>query len=215
MVPYDIQERLRLLGDGERKTSLKILSCGYANHLGAPAPNLLKPEWRNAIKSYLLENAIKIFVIDNIASLTPGIDEKLKEQWGPINQWLLELRFEGITTILLHHHGKRGHQWGTSAREDNVDVSMDLVGGSAMENGCRFIAKFTKTRIPTHDLPLVADFNFWLKFDGEGLILPRKSRHTVKPPEPSARNRRGKGSLAANDGAADCRRLQYTRRYWP
>ena len=42
---------------------------------------------------------IKLWVIDNLASLAAGLDENKKRDWDPVNQFLLELRFAGISTI--------------------------------------------------------------------------------------------------------------------
>jgi len=48
----------------------------------------------------------------------------------------------------------------------------------------------------------------------EGMILPRKGGHTVKLPEPNARNPQEKGSSAANGGVSDCRMFRCIQRYW-
>jgi RecA-family ATPase len=172
MPASDVQERLKLLGDDERRASLKVLSSGYASQLGASTPLLTESSWRNDMKLYLLDNGIELFAIDNIASLTPGIDQNRKEDWDPINQWLLELRFAGITTVLVHHTGKGGDQRGTSAREDNVDVSIVLKAphNYSRKDGCRFVASFTKARIPNAYIDLVADREFCLKYDDNGLV---------------------------------------------
>jgi putative DNA primase/helicase len=110
----------------------------------------------------MLKNSVRLWVCDNIASLTPGIDENSKESWDPINQWLLELRFSGITTIFLHHENKIGGQRGTSAREDNLDVCVSLKRPPdyAADQGARFIVNFTKSRLPLEHLPLIADHEF-------------------------------------------------------
>ena len=110
------------------------------------------------------DQKIKFWVIDNLASLASGIDENVKKDWDPINQWLLELRFSGITTLMLHHTNKEGGQRGTSAREDNIDISIMLKNARdyTPEDGARFIVHFTKQRIPTKDLQLISDTEFKL-----------------------------------------------------
>jgi hypothetical protein len=77
---------------------------------------------------------------------------------------LLELRFAGIATIMLHHVSKDGKQRGTSAREDNLDISLMLKSPSnyVPEDGARFIVHFTKQRVSTKDLHLIADTEFKL-----------------------------------------------------
>ena len=88
----------------------------------------------------------------------------MKKDWDPINQWLLELRFAGITSFMLHHTNKEGGQRGTSAREDNIDISIMLKSAPdyTPEDGARFIVHFTKQRIPTKDLQLISDTEFKL-----------------------------------------------------
>jgi putative DNA primase/helicase len=78
------------------------------------------------MKRIILTRGVKLWAVDNIASLASGIDENAKKEWDPINSWLLDLRFAGITTLLLHHTNKEGGQRGTSAREDNIDTSLIL-----------------------------------------------------------------------------------------
>jgi putative DNA primase/helicase len=171
MPASDIQDRLRYPSQTvNRKSRLLIYSDAYASYLGMPRANLTNPDWRKKIKRFLLDKGVKFWVVDNLASLTSGIDENSKKDWDPINAWLLELRFAGIATCMLHHEGKGGGQRGTSAREDNVDVSIVLkkpLNYTSMD-GARFIVKFEKSRVRTKDLPLLADVEFQLTEDGQG-----------------------------------------------
>ena len=167
MAGFDVQDRvkqLNLSSKTQRKAPLYIYSDAYANSLGIPRASLLKPKWREFIKNYLVEGGVKLFGVDNISSLAPGSDENSKFDWDPINQWLLEMRFLGIATILFHHTGKEGTQRGTSAREDNVDCSIVLQRPHDYmpEQGAKFIVKFKKSRVPMKDLALMADVEFIL-----------------------------------------------------
>ena len=116
------------------------------------------------MKRILTTNKIKLWVLDNIASLASGLDENSKKDWDPVNQWLLELRFAGISTAMLHHVNKEGGQRGTSAREDNLDISMMLKAPSnyVAEDGARFIVHFSKARVNTTDLNSISDIEFHL-----------------------------------------------------
>ena len=164
----DIKERVDFIGTATnelRKEPLLIYSDFYGNSLGLPKANLLNHKWRSAIKEVSLDWSLKVIVLDNISSLCPGIEENSKLDWDPINQWLLDLRFNGISVILLHHVNKEGGQRGTSAREDNLDISIHLIQPAdyVPEDGARFIVKFSKARIRTADLPLITDTEFHLK----------------------------------------------------
>jgi hypothetical protein len=114
MTVSDNKERIKLLGlNTERENPIHYYSDAYANSKGLPKARLDSQEWRSIMKDHLLTLGVKLWVVDNIASLAPGLDENVKADWDEINQWLLELRFSGICTILLHHTGKSGKQRGT------------------------------------------------------------------------------------------------------
>lgn len=140
----------------------------YSGHLATMAnispPDLGSPDWQRAMKKVLIEKDIKLWVVDNLSSVTPGLDENAKSDWDIVNRWLIELRHSGVTTILVHHVGKEGTQRGTSSREDNIDISVELEKpeGYFSEEGARFIAKFTKHRIPQEDLTKIVDMEFQL-----------------------------------------------------
>jgi len=171
MATQDVQERFRGLDPNDnRKSPLYIYSDAHANACGLSRANLLHDSWREMIKGQLLEKQVKLWAVDNLASLAGGIDENKKIDWDPVNQWLLELRFAGIATLLLHHEGKSGGQRGTSAREDNIDVSLLLKHppNYVAEDGAKFITKFRKQRVRTQDLPLLADTQFHLMIDERG-----------------------------------------------
>jgi 5S rRNA maturation endonuclease (ribonuclease M5) len=174
MPAQDIRERFYGLGNRpKRESRLYIYSDAYANHLGLPRANLLSEKWRTKMKSILTTRGIKLWVIDNIASLAGGMDENLKRDWDPVNAWLLELRFAGIATIMLHHTNKEGGQRGTSAREDNIDTTILLKHPHdyTPEDGARFIAGFKKARVRTANLPLIADTQFQLTEDQNGQLV--------------------------------------------
>lgn len=172
MAVQDIRSRLRLLNPSdERKSPLYLYSDAYANLLGIPRASLLSESWRSTIKRIISARHIKFFIIDNIASLAAGIDENKKSEWDVVNQWLIELRFTGVTTLLLHHTGKDGNdQRGTSAREDNVDLSILLKRppNYSPENGADFIVSFSKARVPFEVLKLMQDYRFTLTQDDAG-----------------------------------------------
>ena len=166
----DISERTAYFVQQNYLSKLYIYSDHYGNHLGLPSANLLDEDWRKAMKELLLDKNIKLWCVDNIASLAPGIDENSKKDWDPINKFFMELRFAGIGTAFVHHTGKEGQQRGTSGREDNIDISLmlDYPKNYSRENGCNFIAKFTKARIRHRDLYLIADTEFALFEDSQG-----------------------------------------------
>jgi putative DNA primase/helicase len=165
MASSDIQERFKqLFSGGERITPLYIYSDAYANNLGIPRANLLNRRWREAIQKILTDKGIQLLGLDNISTLAAGIDENSKQAWDPINQWFLNLRFAGISTIFFHHTNKAGEQRGTSGREDNLDTSIALQRPPdySAEEGAKFIVRFKKARVKTSELKSISDVEFTL-----------------------------------------------------
>jgi hypothetical protein len=174
MTVSDDNERIKSLQlDSDRESPFYFYSDAYASQLGLPRAHLANEIWRTKMKAILLSRHIKLWVLDNIASLAGGLDENCKKDWDPINQWLLELRFAGISTFLLHHVNKDGGQRGTSAREDNLDTSIMLKRpyDYTPEDGARFIVYFSKARVKTSSLNLLGDTEF-------KLILSENENHT-------------------------------------
>ncbi|MGO9622276.1 MAG: AAA family ATPase [Desulfobaccales bacterium] len=170
MPPQDTADRFKFLANGHRKEKLFIYSDAYANSLGIPGADLLNEEWRQAMKDILQKKRIRLWAVDNIASLAPGMDENSKQEWDPINKWFLDLRAAGITTVFLHHANKSGGQRGTSGREDNIDISvlLERPQNYTPEQGARFVAKFEKARIKHSDLHLIGDTEFSIETAEDG-----------------------------------------------
>jgi putative DNA primase/helicase len=174
MTIQDDRERIEALRlNFERENSLYFYSDAYANQMGLPRAHLNNEAWRQKIKRILLTRKVKLWVVDNLASLASGLDENTKKDWDPINSWLLELRFAGISTIMLHHVNKDGGQRGTSAREDNLDISIMLKSPHdyAPEDGARFIVHFSKARVQTKFLNHIGDTEFKLLYDQDGQLV--------------------------------------------
>jgi len=151
MPAEEAQDRLKglLCNLPPAQAPLFYMSHDVMRKNGLPTPNLVDPEWRDAISAILRDRQIfKLLILDNIASLSPGYDENSKIEWDPINQWLLSLRFMDVGVIMDHHTGKSGTQRGTSGREDNIDVSIKLRNppGYKSVDGAKFTVEFTKAR---------------------------------------------------------------------
>ena len=141
-----------------------VLSDHWASMNGLPKIDITRESCRQNITEILKSLDIKLWAADNLSSLTPGTEENTKMDWDPINQWLIALRFAGIATLMVHHTGKDGAQRGTSGREDNIDYSISLKKPKdyIQTDGARFIVSFTKSRVRTKDLNLIADLEFKL-----------------------------------------------------
>ncbi len=172
MTMQDTRERFQdIYSETTARENLFIFSDHLSTSLGAPAANLLDEKWRAWMKDeVLLKRGVKLWALDNIGAVTSGLDENATKEWSPINRWLLDLRFAGISTTLVHHEGKSGSQRGASGKEDNLDISISLKRppGYQPEDGARFICHFEKARIRQQDLYLIADTEFQMQEDPEG-----------------------------------------------
>jgi len=90
---------------------------------------LLNPDYRNTIQRYCHDSNIKLMVIDNKSSFSPGLTENENGgEWDKVNGWMLDMRNQGINIILITHTGKDASKGsrGASSVEDNVDTVIIL-----------------------------------------------------------------------------------------
>ncbi|MBM4287461.1 MAG: hypothetical protein FJ135_04790 [Deltaproteobacteria bacterium] len=184
MVLDDVIERINQIGISQTIEPLYFYNSAYSALLNLPSPKINDPDFQKFFYGYLVEKRIKVLFIDNIGSLTPGMDENSKMEWDVVNQWLLELRSAGMAIIAIHHTGNSGKQRGTSGREDNIDNSIILERPKdyKSEDGCKFNLTFTKCRCKHTDLHLIADISLqFIEDDMGGMVwtfdkkrLPKK-----------------------------------------
>jgi len=113
----------------------------------------------------MIKKEIKVFAVDNVSCLCPGLNENSKEDWDDINQWLIKLKHLGISTVLIHHLGKdKISARGTSGREDNIDISIILKkpNNYKVSDKARFQVVFTKHRQDVEDPEAISDLEFRL-----------------------------------------------------
>ena len=105
--------------------------------------NLSTEEGQQAIEP-LLED-IDLLILDNLSTLLTSRSETASDAWVPIQNWLLRLRREGKSVLLIHHAGTNGRQRGTSRREDALDTVIALRRpedySPNRERGSKFILK--------------------------------------------------------------------------
>jgi hypothetical protein len=140
-------------------------------------PDLATVEGQQRIEQ-IFEDAELIF-IDNLSAWVRGAgEENSAESWAPMLEWLMRLRQQGRSVVLLHHAGKSGAQRGTSKREDVLDVVLALrrPANYSAQEGARFEVHFEKARGLHGDA--VAPFEAWLKVNADG--VPAWDVHTSK-----------------------------------
>jgi KaiC/GvpD/RAD55 family RecA-like ATPase len=194
MGEYELQKRLKLLKESLGKDHpdypLDILSGSrYAKNTSKQL-NISDEMHRRAIYRYFEENheQYQLLILDNIASLTPGIDENSKLAWDPINQWFISLRHLGISVIFVHHSGKGKQQRGTSGREDVLDSIIQLSPPPDKESavGAKFSIEFEKARnlppdsnIDPFTFELITDEKDGLTWASSATMAMGKEKHEI------------------------------------
>lgn len=109
-------------------------------------PNLSNPEGQEAVAPLL--EGVELVVVDNLATLGRHGRENEAESWTPLQTWILALRRQGKSVLLIHHAGKGGNQRGTSAREDVLDtvIALRRPEDYQAEEGARFEVHLEKAR---------------------------------------------------------------------
>lgn len=94
-----------------------------------------------------------LVVIDNISTLCRSGNENEADSWGSVQTFILNLRANGVSVLLVHHAGKGGNQRGTSKREDVLDtvIALKRPEDYKASEGARFEVHFEKARGFTGD----------------------------------------------------------------
>lgn len=158
MDPAEFQGRLRGFDAGARRRGIGQPALAQRNFrvlthndqaLGIP--DLADPLGRGRAMVERALGDIEVLVIDNLSSTCNTGIENDAESWTTMQEWLLHLRRQGKTTLLLHHAGKPDRetglssQRGTSKREDILNTSI-LLQASGNKSRDKFKLEFSKTR---------------------------------------------------------------------
>jgi hypothetical protein len=176
--PRVVQDKIRLLTQN-LPAPIKPFKIFLGTHYGRLENrnvNLLNIEYRIWITEALSYNPdIKVLIIDNMSCLSFGRDELKKEEWDPINEWLLGLKANGITTITVAHTGKdaRLGARGTSGMGDSMDCIIQLTRpkGYRANDKCYFQIDYDKNpRVVDIDTDLSPFTIKLIKDDNGGLV---------------------------------------------
>ncbi|WP_084645189.1 AAA family ATPase [Francisella uliginis] len=140
-----IRDRLMNLSNGLSNSQFKIVSHDtlLADQI---MPDLSTLEGQESLED--LVDWADFIVLDNLATLCRSGRENTTEAWRITQDWLLSLRANGKTILLVDHAGKNGTNRGSSAKQDVLDTVLCLKHPSdyEYEQGARFIVKVEKNR---------------------------------------------------------------------
>ncbi len=132
----DLQSRLQQLTQsmGRENSSMPLTVLSNMQVVdkskGREHINLADEKWRKKISHHFRQHPeCKLLILDNLSSLIQGENENTKKSWEPINQWVLTLRSQGVSTIFAHHANKSGTDRGHSCHKDQLDTVIRLNRG--------------------------------------------------------------------------------------
>ncbi len=142
----ELQKRfLELLAtaEDELQAPFRILAADMTQE---PLPSLATAEGQSIVEANL--EGVSFVVLDNISTLCAHGNENEADNWEPLQAWLLSLRRQGYTVLLVHHDGKGGSQRGTSKREDVLSQVIQLRRPADYDPtlGAKFEVHLTKAR---------------------------------------------------------------------
>jgi putative DNA primase/helicase len=177
-----LQERLRLISAG---FGVEIPNDGFrilaADHT-EDGISLGSEDGQNAIEPLLCD--VDLLILDNLSTLCTTGSESASEAWVPMQNWLIRLRRQGISVLLVHHAGTNGRQRGTSRREDALDtvVALRRPEDYSAEQGARFEVHFEKLRNRVEGDGAVSFEAKLESFVADARNGVRWSAHDVSPP---------------------------------
>ena len=126
MAACDLRERARALalGLGDSFSGFDNLQFLSADLQPNGSPNLAHPETQREIEALL--DGVALVIIDNLSALCSFGRENEAESWEPMQRWLLHLKHQGKSVLVIDHAGKNGDNRGTSKKQDALESVINL-----------------------------------------------------------------------------------------
>ena len=169
---------------------LKAISAGFGRDIPNDAFRILAADqiegginlssWEGQRSLDPLLHEVDLVILDNLSTLCTTTSESASDAWVPMQNWLLKLRRQGVSVLLVHHAGTNGRQRGTSRREDALDtvIALRRPEDYSPDEGARFEIHFEKLRNRVDGAGAIP-FEACVKNVGTGI---RWSLSDLKPP---------------------------------
>jgi hypothetical protein len=145
-----LQERLDCIAAGADAMPGEFGDALQLLPMDAQAPgnflNLSRSDDQRRVEDLLIGTSL--LVLDNLSTLVNGGRENDAESWDAMQGWLLGLRRQDVSVLLIHHAGRGDNARGTSKREDVLDTVLQLKRPEDYQpdQGARFEVHLTKAR---------------------------------------------------------------------
>lgn len=166
-----LQQRLKSIEVGIAASEPAMPSPDYLRIITPDMQNIPMPDLATREGQSLVERELgdaELLVLDNLSALCRYGNENEGESWLPMQGWLLRLRQQHHSVLLVHHAGKSGAQRGTSRREDLLDTVISLQHPSDYNatEGLRCEVRYEKARAFHGDE--AKPFEVRMHLEGEG-----------------------------------------------
>jgi hypothetical protein len=121
----DIQERAKMLLDAvagiDRDRAMQNLQLLARQHQDPQAtfPSITEPAGTQFFLERITAGKLDLVVLDNFSTLGEVEDENAASSFNPIQQFLLQLKVQGVATILVHHAKKNSGDYRKGERTGN------------------------------------------------------------------------------------------------
>ncbi len=117
-----------------------------------PIPKIDEEEGQTIYQEKIIKEGHEVIIFDNLSMLS-SFDENKAHEFKPILNWLVKLRTQGTTIIMIHHSGKDKNGYrGSSSMLDNAEFTLSLqpINDNELEEflvaAKKFKVKYGKTR---------------------------------------------------------------------
>jgi hypothetical protein len=150
----DIQERARMLmhavplvNPEKAGANLRFLARQHQEP-DATFPLITEAAGMKFVRECVRQNATDLVILDNFSTLGEVDDENAASSFNAIQQFLLQLKVQGVATMLVHHAGKSGDFRGSSKLAATFETIIKLERtGSTIEHGAAaFRVRWDKVR---------------------------------------------------------------------
>ena len=150
----DIQERVRMLmhavnlvNQEKAGANIRLLARQHQEP-DADFPLITEPSGMKFVREYVRQSAIDLVILDNFSTLGEVEDENAASSFNAIQQFLLQLKVQGVATMLVHHAGKSGDFRGSSklAATFETIIKLERLGSSVEHGAAAFRVRWDKVR---------------------------------------------------------------------
>ena len=150
----DIQERVRILmhavpSVNQQKAGANIrLLARQHQEPDANFPLITERAGMEFVRQCVRQDAIDLVILDNFSTLGEVEDENAASSFNAIQQFLLQLKVQGVATMLVHHAGKSGDFRGSSklAATFETIIKLERLGSSVEHGAAAFRVRWDKVR---------------------------------------------------------------------